>query len=94
MVDVAPEEKGILAICRLNKLEKRTEIKKTWNIGRLRVTFHWRSRKNLWGRFGGGWNWIVGFEIGGSTIILNLLICSLRFSIREKEKPRADNLKD
>lgn len=82
---LSDEQKGILAIVEMNKNEKRKEIKKTVIIGRLRVTFHWQSKKSFWGRFGGGWNWILGFEASGSTLILNLLVCSLRFYIAKAE---------
>lgn len=37
-----------------------------------------------WGRFGGGWQYKLGFQIGGTTVILNLLVATL--SIR-KAKP-------
>ena len=26
------------------------------------------------GRFGGGWDWAMGFQAGGRTLLLNLLI--------------------
>lgn len=76
--DISAEEKGILGVVRLNKVLPRVEIKKSVQVGRLKITFNWRSKKNFWGRFGGGWNWILGFEVGGNTIIFNLLICSVR----------------
>ncbi len=74
------EAKGILALVAINKIFPKTEIRKTVYIGRLKVEYHWRSSKNLWGRFGGGWNWELGLQIGGSTIIVNCLIFSLTFS--------------
>ena len=71
------EAKGILAICALNKLEKVKEIRKSFKVGNLKVSFHWRSSKNLWGRFGGGWQWALGFEATKRTLLLNCLIFSL-----------------
>lgn len=73
-------ERGWLSIMRLNAVTPHIEIRKTWAIGRLAITFNWRSRRNLWGRFGGGWNWKLGVEIGSTTVMVYLLICSLRFA--------------
>ena len=78
-------EKGIIAICRLNKLEKKLEINKTWRIGKLQINYNWCSSKNLWGRFGGGWNWELGIQVGGKTVILNCLIFKIRFDIIKEE---------
>lgn len=51
---------------------------KRWKVGRLEFTYERRGSDNLMGRFGGGWNWELGFVAGGRTIILNLLVSSLR----------------
>lgn len=83
------EEMFWLAIMRLNRLLKRKEIDKTWTIGRVRVRFNWRSASNLWGRFGGGWNWKFGFQIGGRTVIFNLLVCSVTISLVPRERRQA-----
>lgn len=37
-----------------------------------------RSNKNLMGRFGGGWRYSLGILIGGSTVILNCLVFTIR----------------
>lgn len=79
------EEKGVISLVRLNKLSKRIEIRKKFTIGRLEIEFLWRSKKNLMGRFGGGWNWALGFKGLGKTTIIHLLICSLRFHFRKKD---------
>jgi len=55
-------------------------IDKKWKCGRLDIRFKWRSKKNLMGRFGGGWNWKLGLQTGGSTIVISLLICEIMFS--------------
>lgn len=55
-----------------------------FHIGRLRVKWEWRSKHCFWGRFGGGWNWKVGIQAGGSSMIVELLVCSLRFDVEEK----------
>ena len=87
MTTLTDEQKGILAVVELNKIVPRLEVKKEWRLGRLRFVYNWRSKKNLWGRFGGGWNWELGFMAGGKTVILNLLVASLRISWHEEAKP-------
>ena len=72
------EEKGILEIVKLNKELPRTEIKKKWRVLGFNITYNWQSSKNLWGRFGGGWNWELGFQASRSTLILNVLVFSIR----------------
>ena len=79
---ITPEEGFWLNMLRLNKATPRLEIRKSWELWRFRVTFSWRSKKNLWGRFGGGWNWKLGVMVGGSDIILDILVFSLRISKR------------
>lgn len=32
------------------------------------------------GRFGGGFQWEVGFQLGGRTLIINLLVASIRIT--------------
>lgn len=78
------QEQGWLAIMRLNILVGRIEVRKEWRIGRLKIAYRWRSSKNLWGRFGGGWNWKLGAQCGGSTLIVDLLVFSLVFNIERK----------
>jgi hypothetical protein len=82
---ITDSERGIIAIARLNRAEKKQEIRKTFHIGRLDVTYHWQSKKSLWGRFGGGWNWELGFMAAGRTVIVNLLVASLRFYLKKRE---------
>jgi hypothetical protein len=74
-------ERFFVAIMRLNKLEQKQRITKKWLFGRLEITFDWRSKKNMWGRFGGGWNWKLGFQASGRTIKFNLLIFSICFHL-------------
>jgi len=82
----AKERRGILAICALNKLIKEPTWNFRWAVGRLKIHFEWRSSKDLWGRFGGGWDWKVGFQSGGSDIILYFLVCSVRLCIKPKSE--------
>lgn len=73
------KEKSIINIVRLNEFLKKDEIIKYWIIGNCKITFHWQSKNNMWGRFGGGWNWKLGFQAGGSTLIISLLIFDVTF---------------
>ncbi len=57
-----------------------------WQAG-----YNWRGMSSLraplnpaGARFGGGWRYKVGIDIGGRTIILNLLLGMLRFTINDK----------
>ena len=79
---LTPEEKGIVAITRLNKAWNKNEIRKAVKFGRHELEFHWRSKDNLWGRFGGGWNWILGVQVGSTTVIANCLVFSLSWRRR------------
>ncbi len=45
----------------------------------MKITVRHRKKSDWMGRFGGGWNWSLGFQAGGSTVILNLLTFSVRF---------------
>lgn len=65
------------------------DINKSFDIKLLKLkgNFTIRSKTNSWGRFGGGWNWKLGFQAGGSTIIISLLIAELRIN---KYKPREE----
>lgn len=79
------EARGILAICALNKLEKKREIRKKFKIGNILVSFHWGDKTSMWGRFGGGWQWALGFEVSNRTLLLNCLVFSLMVSIKRKD---------
>ena len=37
------------------------------------------------GRFGGGWQWKLGFQIGGRTLIVSLLVADLIFTLEEQK---------
>lgn len=75
---ITPQERAIIDVVRLNKATPRLEVKRNWRCGRWKFSYSRRSSKNIWGRFGGGWNWKLGMDIGGSCVILNLLVSSLR----------------
>jgi len=42
------------------------------------IRYQRRPASNLWGRFGGGWQWKVGIDVGGQSVIFNLLVATLR----------------
>lgn len=50
---------------------------KIFTFGKWNIRYSHRSKNNFWGRFGGGWNWKLGIQIGGSTIIMSLLIAEI-----------------
>jgi hypothetical protein len=77
-------EADAVAIIRLNQATPSKEVRRKWRVGRWRFTYSRRSKDNLWGRFGGGWNWKLGFQAGGRTVILALLVASLTIS---RERP-------
>jgi hypothetical protein len=82
--------KGILSLIKLNKLHPPEKINFRFRIFFIEVVFDYRSSNNFWGRFGGGWNWELGFQLGGCTLLINLLIFSLKFSyIKNKIKNKA-----
>lgn len=56
--------------------------RKEWNKGRLKVVYSHRTKDEFMGRFGGGWNWKVGMQFGGGTMILSLLVADLIVSYR------------
>ena len=88
-MEMTEKEKSNLFIIRLNKLFKKKEINKYIRIGALSVVFRFRSKKNFMGRFGGGWNWKLGFQAGGRAIIFSLLICSLTFKFEKKSHDKS-----
>lgn len=53
---------------------------KVWWLGnKVRVKFEKRDARELLGRFGGGWDWKLGFALGKGTLLLFLLVCMVRF---------------
>lgn len=84
MGDLTEREAGILAVVRENDRVGVDRIVRECRIGRVHMKYERRSRKNLWGRFGGGWNWVLGVQWSRTTVIVNLLVASVRFSIRPR----------
>lgn len=65
-------------------LEKPKSIQRKWQIGRLEIAFTWNSSVHFWGRFGGGWNWALGFQASRRSILLSLLICYVVFTLKRQ----------
>jgi hypothetical protein len=85
-VSLSEEESFWLWVMRWNKTEKKERIDRELEVGRLQIKYTRRRKSEFWGRFGGGWNWKLGFQAGGNSIIFNLLIASLSFYLKPKEK--------
>ena len=49
-------------------------------LGSMVIRFSYRSSNSIMGRFGGGWNWKLGFQCGGSTVLVSLLIVEIIIS--------------
>jgi hypothetical protein len=63
-------------------------VRRTWKIAGWRVRFEYVSGSE-WGRFGGGWNWALGFRAGGSTLECYMLVFSIRLD-RECQESSSD----
>ena len=48
------------------------------------VAFQQRTSGPPFGRFGGGWNWELGFQIGSGSVIVNYLVGSMMISRKKK----------
>jgi hypothetical protein len=47
---------------------------------KFQAKFEQKSKGQMWGRFGGGWNFKLGIQIGGSTVIISLWTVTIRIS--------------
>lgn len=47
----------------------------------ISIVVEQRKKSSFMGRFGGGWNWELGFVLG-HDLIINLLVMSIRVSVR------------
>jgi len=53
--------------------------------GKMNIKFErWGKVTSYLGRFGGGWNYVLGVSIGHRNVILNLLFGSIRISWGKK----------
>ena len=52
-------------------------ITRTWTLGRLKIKYEHQSSNHYMGRFGGGWQWKVGFQGAERDWIFFLLVASV-----------------
>lgn len=50
----------------------------------LHIGLEQRRKSSPMGRFGGGWNYELGFQVGDRDLIINLLVMSIRISWKVK----------
>jgi hypothetical protein len=84
-VKVSLYERWAIEVMRLNKKVGIDAFVYRWEWFGRRFKFEKRSADNIWGRFGGGWQWEVGVQVGTSSVIINLLVCSLRIDGVKRE---------
>lgn len=85
--DVLPkkEQEGVLALVALNKLFGIKYIYKfEFFFWRWKIQIEQRRKENLWGRFGGGWDFELGVQVGGSSVIFSYGVGMIRIRLREK----------
>lgn len=47
---------------------------------KLTLTYTRRDKTSAFGRFGGGWQYVVGVQVAPKTVIVNLLVAYVRIS--------------
>lgn len=52
--------------------------------GRLHIHVLMKRKDGFTGRMGGGWDWKVGIMKGGSEVILELFVLSIRLRVERK----------
>lgn len=63
-------------------------FQKTFVFRGLVVEIEKRSKDNLMGRFGGGWDIEFGFQHGGVSTIINLFVMSIRITNDKKYREK------
>lgn len=53
---------------------------------RLEIKHDIMKKDKIFGRFGGGWNWKVGIQVGGSCMIISWLVGSTRITWRKLDE--------
>lgn len=61
----------------------------TCRVWRFICVVRWprKAAPNHFGRFGGGWNYILGAQVGRKTFLLNLLVLSIRIDFAKPNPP-------
>lgn len=67
-----------------------TKFRKVVQFGRWKIRAEMRSKNGWMGRFGGGWNYKLGIDVGGRTVLINLFIMTIAVSRLEKEDVKND----
>lgn len=62
-----------------------TVLHKRLDFKRIVIDLSVRSSNGSMGRFGGGWNWALGFRAGGRTIVFSLLIAVLVLHLKKED---------
>ena len=61
-------------------------FEKVLEVGRLRIKATMRDGKGLMGRFGGGWQWKLGIQVGSwRGFIISLFVMEIRVTFRRKD---------
>ena len=55
-------------------------IDKRWYVWCFEIRIVWCRNDGIMGRFGEGWNWRLGFQAGGETIVFHLLVLTISLS--------------
>jgi hypothetical protein len=63
-----------------------TAIRKELNLGRLRTVFQMKRADGCMGRLGGGWTWKLGAMGTSNELVLELFVCSIRFTLKKEAK--------
>ncbi|NIO30185.1 MAG: hypothetical protein GTN75_00125 [Gemmatimonadetes bacterium] len=56
---------------------------RSFNTKNKRIRFQWRDSTSPMGRFGGGWQYELGVQVGRSSTIVNLGVFSVRIDGRK-----------
>lgn len=63
-------------------------LNRQFSVGRLDIGVEMRRNDGWMGRFGGGWNWKLGIQAGGNTVIVSLLVMEVRLDWKAKATGR------
>jgi hypothetical protein len=54
-------------------------FRKQVRLGAWTITAQMKNGDGAWGRLGGGWKWKLGILWGGTDVVLDLFVMSIRF---------------
>ncbi|KKN81375.1 hypothetical protein LCGC14_0319880 [marine sediment metagenome] len=67
-----------------NEAHPQRSSERHWSMAGFEFNYERRDPKHHWGRFGGGWDYRLGIDVGGSTVIVNLLVASVQITRKDK----------